>query len=63
MGRTNSALKQSVELFAKNIFDDPVFQKNWQGYLDAFGNDIANIFGKELSILRIENRREKKYPI
>ena len=45
MGKTSNALKQSVELFAKNIFDDPVFQKNWQGYLDAFGKDIANIFG------------------
>ena len=45
MGRTSNAMKQSVELFAKNIFDDPVFQKNWKGYLDAFGNDIANIFG------------------
>ena len=45
MGRTSNAMKQSVELFAKNIFDDPMFQKNWQGYLDVFGNDIANIFG------------------
>ena len=45
MGRASNALKQSVELFAKNIFDDPVFQKNWKGYLAAFGNDIANIFG------------------
>ena len=66
MGRTNNALKQSVELFAKNIFDDPVFQKNWQGYLDAFGHDITPIFGesyhaKVLFASVLKNMQEQNY--
>ena len=45
MEKPKNSLRQSAELFAKNIFDDPVFQKNWQEYLAAFGHDIADIFG------------------
>ncbi len=66
MSRTSAAMKQSAELFAKNIFDDPIFQKNWQGYLDTFGSDIANIFAdsykaKVLFASTLKHMQDKNY--
>ena len=36
--------KNLAELFAENIFNSPLFQKKWQGYIAAFGSDIAELF-------------------
>lgn len=33
-----------VEKFAENIFNSPNFREKWQGYLDVFGRDIAELF-------------------